>query len=195
MFVPPLQWMFVLAADAGAAYDRRARRGSQHPCRTFRDTHEATPMTIRRSLIRSALLSAILLLGAATLPAQERRVINPPGLPTNLPFSNGIQVGDMLWIAGTEGIVSGDITEETRTALANVKKVLDAAGFDVRDVVQVTVYLKDVDEFQKMNAVYREFFPDPRPTRTTVQVARLVNDARVEITSVAVRRRPARRAR
>ncbi len=152
-------------------------------------------MPFRPVLTRSLPVFAGMLLGAAMVQAQERRVINPPGLPTNLPFSNGIQVGDMLWIAGTEGTVSGDITEETRTALANVKKVLDAAGFDVRDVVQVTVYLKDVDEFAKMNAVYREFFPDPRPTRTTVQVARLVNDARVEITSVAVRSRRTREAR
>jgi 2-iminobutanoate/2-iminopropanoate deaminase len=129
------------------------------------------------------------LLGASMLQAQERHVFNPSGLPSNLPFSNGIQVGDMLWIAGEEGVVSGDIAEETRTALANIKKVLDAAGFGLSDVVQVTVYLKDIDDFAKMNAVYRAFFPDPKPTRTTVQVARLVNDARVEITSVAVRSR------
>lgn len=145
-------------------------------------------------LTRPLLLLVPALLGAVTLHAQERRVFNPPGLPSNLPFSNGIQVGDMLWIAGTEGVVSGDVTEETRTALANVKKVLDAAGFGVKDVVQVTVYLKNIDDFAKMNAVYSAFFPDPRPTRTTVEVARLVNDARVEITSVAVRSR-ARRSR
>ena len=145
-------------------------------------------MRLRPALPRPLVLTFVALLGAATLQAQERRVFNPPGLPANLPFSNGLQVGEMLWVAGTEGVVSGDITEETRTALLNIKKVLDAAGFDVRDVVQVTVYLKDVDEFAKMNAVYREFFVDPRPTRTTVQVARLVNDARVEITAVAVRR-------
>jgi 2-iminobutanoate/2-iminopropanoate deaminase len=145
-------------------------------------------MRLHPALTRPLVLTLVALVGATTLQAQERRVFNPPGLPANLPFSNGIQVGDMLWIAGTEGVVSGDITEETRTALLNIRKVLDAAGFEVRDVVQVTVYLKDVDDFAKMNAVYREFFTDPRPTRTTVQVARLVNDARVEITSVAVRR-------
>lgn len=136
---------------------------------------------------RPLLVLVLLLLVTATLHAQERRVFNPPGLPSNLPFSNGIQVGDMLWIAGTEGDISGDITEETRTALANIKKVLDAAGFALSDVVQVTVYLKDINEFGKMNAVYRAFFSDPRPTRTTVEVARLVGDARIEITSVAVR--------
>jgi 2-iminobutanoate/2-iminopropanoate deaminase len=131
----------------------------------------------------------LLLLGATTLRAQERRVFNPPGAPTNLPFSNGIQVGDMLWVAGTEGVISGDIEAETRTALEQIKKVIDAAGFQMSDVVQVTVYLKEIDDFQKMNAVYRTFFPDPKPTRTTIQVVKLVNDARVEITSVAVRSR------
>jgi len=124
---------------------------------------------------------------ALTLQGQERRVFNPPGLPSNLPFSNGIQIGDMLYIAGMQGVISGDIESETRTTLANIKKVLDAAGFQPSDVVQVTVYLKDLNDFPKMNAVYREFFPDPKPTRTTVEVARMVNDARVEITSVARR--------
>lgn len=146
-------------------------------------------MQVRPRITRLSLFLIPVLLGASTLHAQERRVFNPPGLPANLPFSNGIQVGDMLWIAGEEGVISGDITEETRTALANIKKVLDAAGFAISDVVQVTVYLKDIGDFPKMNAVYREFFPDPKPTRTTVEVARLVGDARIEITSVAVRNR------
>lgn len=146
-------------------------------------------MRIHTALVHPLFLGLAATMAATSLHAQERRVFNPPGLPANLPFSNGIRIGDMLWIAGMEGVVSGDIAEETRTTLLNIKKVLDAAGFGVRDVVQVTVYLKDIDDFAKMNAVYREFFPDPRPTRTTVQVARLVNDARVEITSMAVRRR------
>ena len=145
------------------------------------------PILQTRSLL--LLLPALL---ATTLHAQERKVFNPPGAPTNLPFSNGIQVGDMLWVAGTLGVVSGDITEETRTALENVKKVLDMAGYQLGEVVQVTVYLKDINDFAKMNAVYRTVFPDPKPTRTTVQVARLVNDALIEITSVAVHSRPAK---
>jgi 2-iminobutanoate/2-iminopropanoate deaminase len=132
------------------------------------------------------LLTLSLVLGPVCLGAQERRVFNPPGAPTDLPFSNGIQVGDMLWVAGTEGVITGDITSETRTALENVKKVLDAAGYTPSEVVQVTVYLADVNDFDKMNAVYRTFFPDPKPTRATVQVAHLVHDARIEIVSVAV---------
>jgi 2-iminobutanoate/2-iminopropanoate deaminase len=113
-------------------------------------------------------------------------VFNPPGSPTNLPFSNGIQVGEMLWVAGTEGVVSGDIESETRTALENVKKVLDAAGYTPSEVVQVTVYLADINDFDKMNSVYKTFFPDPKPTRATVQVAHLVNNAKIEIASVAI---------
>ncbi|MFN8573898.1 MAG: RidA family protein [Gemmatimonadaceae bacterium] len=138
---------------------------------------------------RAVVVLAVTLLGATTAHAQDKKVFNPPGAPTNLPFSNGLQVGDMLWVAGTEGEISGDISEETRTALANIKKVLDMAGYTVNEVVQVTVYLKDISEFSKMNAVYAAFFPNPRPTRTTVEVARLVGDARIEITAVAVHSR------
>jgi len=142
----------------------------------------------RRCWLYSRLLFVLCVaLGPACLRAQERHVFNPPGSPTNLPFSNGIQVGDMLWVAGTEGTISGDIESETRTALENIKKVLDAAGFQPSDVVQVTVYLADIQDFDKMNGVYKTFFPDPKPTRTTVQVAHLVRDAKIEITSVAVR--------
>jgi 2-iminobutanoate/2-iminopropanoate deaminase len=143
-----------------------------------------------RQLLAALSLSLGLALGLSLAPswlrAQERRVFNPPGAPTNLPFSNGIQVGDMLWVAGTEGTVTGDIESETRTALENVKKVLDAAGYTPGEVVQVTVYLADINDFDKMNSVYKTFFPDPKPTRTTVQVAHLVNNAKIEVTSVAI---------
>ena len=133
-----------------------------------------------------SLALALFVVPAPRLHAQDRRVFNPPGSPTNLPFSNGVQVGDMLWIAGTEGVVNGDIESETRTTLENVKKVLDAAGYTPSEVVQVTVYLADVNDFDKMNSVYKTFFPDPKPTRATVQVAHLVHDAKIEIAAVAV---------
>ena len=143
----------------------------------------------RRTWLGPSLVVLVLLfIASASLGAQERRTFSPPGEPTNLPFTPGIQVGDMLFIAGHEGTpLTGDVETETKQALAAIKKVLDAAGFQVTDVVQVTVYLKDIKDFPKMNGVYRDFFPDPKPTRTTVQVAGLVNDARIEITSFAVR--------
>lgn len=132
---------------------------------------------------------------AASLPpnragAQQREIFNPPGTPTNLPFNNGIKIGNMMWVAGMEGEVSGDIEKETRSALEKIRSVLQAGGFDLKDVVAVQVYLADIADFQKMNGVYRTFFTDPKPTRTTVQVAHLVNDARVEITATAYKDRP-----
>ena len=119
------------------------------------------------------------------LVAQQREMFNPPGTPTNLPFNNGIKIGNMMWVAGMEGDVTGDIEAETKSALEKSRSVLQAGGFDLKDVVAVQVYLADIKEFQKMNGVYRTFFLDPRPTRTTVQVAALVNNARVEITMTA----------
>lgn len=144
-------------------------------------------MPCRRAIVRGLLVVVPVFLCATSARAQERHVYNPPGSPTNLPFSNGIQVGNTLYLAGVQGTKSDDIGAETQSALANLKKVLDAAGFKPSDVVKVTVYLKDINDFPKMNAVYREFFPDPKPTRTTVEVARLVNNAHIEITSEAVR--------
>lgn len=141
----------------------------------------------RRAMVRGLFVVLPVLLCATAAHAQERHVYNPPGAPTNLPFSNGIQVGNTLYIAGVQGTKWDDIAAETQSALANIKKVLDAAGFKPSDVVQVTVYLKDMNDFGKMNAVYKEFFPNPKPTRTTVEVARLANNAHIEITSVAVR--------
>jgi len=135
----------------------------------------------------AALALALLATPTPDLAAQQRRVVNPPGTPTHLPFNNGVIVGNQLWVAGMEGDVNGNVRDETRTALEKIKSVVETAGFQMTDVVAVQVYLADINEFAAMNEVYRTFFPDPKPTRTTVQVARLVNDARVEITVTAVK--------
>ena len=85
--------------------------------------------------------------------------------------------------------MSGGITGETKTALDNIHKVIKAAGFDLKDIVSVTVYLADVKEFGDMNKVYREFMPDPKPARATIQAAGLVNNARIEVSAIAVKRK------
>jgi len=81
----------------------------------------------------------------------------------------------------------GGIGPQTRATLENLAKVVKAAGFELKDVVSVTVYLADIREFEAMNKVYREFMPEPKPTRTTVQVSRLVANARIEISAIAVK--------
>ncbi|HKT86897.1 MAG TPA: RidA family protein [Candidatus Sulfotelmatobacter sp.] len=110
-----------------------------------------------------------------------------------LPFSDGIVVGNTLYIAGQEGtdasdkLAAGGIGPETTAALENIQKVLKEAGFQLKDVVSVTVYLADIHEFPDMNKVYKSVMPDPKPARATVQVAALVNGARIEISAIAVK--------
>jgi 2-iminobutanoate/2-iminopropanoate deaminase len=82
--------------------------------------------------------------------------------------------------------VDGDIAAQTRRVFENIAGVLKAAGGSFDHVVKTTVFLSDMNDFAAMNAVYGEFFAQPAPARSTVQVARLPRDARVEIEIVAV---------
>jgi 2-iminobutanoate/2-iminopropanoate deaminase len=91
-------------------------------------------------------------------------------------YSQGIRAGDFVYVAGQGPIdpVTGTITGETiedqvRLTLQNVQAVLEAAGATTADVVKATVHLADIADFQRFNTVYTEFFPDPKPARTTVQ--------------------------
>ncbi len=126
--------------------------------------------------------------------AQERKAINLSPA-RGLPFSDGVVAGNTLYVAGQEGtdeaskLVPGGIGPETKAALDNIQKVLKAAGFELKDVVSVTVYLADIHEFPDMNKVYKDVLPDPKPARATVQVAALVNGARIEIAAVAVKQK------
>lgn len=126
--------------------------------------------------------------------AQEHKAIN---LTTTrgLPFSDGIVAGNTLYVAGQEGtddagkLAAGGIGPETKAALDNIEKVLKAAGFELKDVVSVTVYLADIHDFPEMNKIYKGVVPDPKPARATIQAAALVNNARVEIAAIAVKQK------
>ena len=100
-----------------------------------------------------------------------------------------------MYVAGQEGtdeqnkLAPGGITAETKAALENIRKVVKAAGFELNDIVSVTVYLADIHDFGDMNKVYREFMPDPKPARATIQAVALVNNARIEISAIAVKQK------
>ena len=136
------------------------------------------------------------IVGAAAQPslAQERKAINLSPA-RGLPFSDGIIAGNTMYVAGQEGtdasdkLVAGGVGPETTAALANIEKVLKAAGFEMKDIVSVTVYLADIHEFPDMNKVYKSVMPDPKPARATIQAAALVNNARVEISAIAVKQK------
>ena len=147
---------------------------------------------MQRPALRTAMLLTVV--GLAMCQAQEHKAINvAPN--RNLPFSDGIVAGGTLYVAGQEGtddqgkLVPGGISVETKTALENIEKVLKAAGYDKKDIVSVTVYLADIHEFADMNKVYREFMPDPKPARATIQAVALVNNARIEISAIAVKQK------
>jgi len=108
------------------------------------------------------------------------------------PYSQGIIAGSFLFTAGqvpldpqTGQVIQGDIRVQTRQVLNNIKAILEQAGNSLHDVVKTTVYLKDMGEFAGMNEVYAEFFSSRPPARSTVEVARLPRDVRIEIDVIA----------
>ncbi|NQS96918.1 MAG: RidA family protein [candidate division Zixibacteria bacterium] len=108
------------------------------------------------------------------------------------PYSQAIRAGDFIFTAGqvpvdpaANEVVEGGVQAQTRRSLENVKAVLEAAGASLSDVVKVTVFLKDMNDFAEMNEVYAEYFTDNKPARSAVQVARLPLDVMVEIEAVA----------
>jgi 2-iminobutanoate/2-iminopropanoate deaminase len=109
------------------------------------------------------------------------------------PYSQGVRAGNLVFTAGQLGIVPGtkefagpDIESQTRQALENLGAVLEAAGSGLEHVLKTTVFLQDIGEFTRMNAVYAEFFPENPPGRSAVQVAALPLGGRVEIEAVAL---------
>jgi 2-iminobutanoate/2-iminopropanoate deaminase len=108
------------------------------------------------------------------------------------PYSQGINTGSFVFLAGqiplvrdTGNFVEGAIKEQTEQCIANIKALLASQKLDLSDVVKATVFLADMNEFAAMNEVYAKHFTGTPPARSTVQVARLPRDARVEIEVVA----------
>ena len=123
-----------------------------------------------------------------------RQIISSADAPKAIgPYSQAIKAGNLLFLSGqipldpTSGnVVDGDVTAQTERVFQNLKAVLSAAGASFANVVRTTVFLADMNEFAAMNAVYGKYVVDPPPARSTVQVARLPKDVRVEIDVIAV---------
>ena len=123
-----------------------------------------------------------------------REAIAVPGAPRAIgPYSPVIRAGNLLFISGqipfnaeTGTIVTGDIAAQTDQVMRNLGTLLKAAGAGFEHVVRTTVFLMDMNDFAAMNESYATFVTDPPPARSTVQVARLPRDARIEIDAIAV---------
>lgn len=125
----------------------------------------------------------------------ELKSIHTPQAPAAIgPYSQAIVMGDLVFTSGqiplrpdTQTLVEGDIEAQSRQVFQNLAAVLEAAGSSLSRVIKSTVYLQDMNDFQRFNAVYAEAFGEARPARSTVQVARLPRDARVEVDVIAAR--------
>ena len=130
-------------------------------------------------------------------PPKKQSVIAEKAPKPIGPYSAGIRLDPLVFTAGQLGIdretgelAPGGIEAETRQALLNVKHILESGGSSLDLVVKTTVFMRDLGEFARMNAVYAEFFPHQPPARSTVQVAALPKGGAVEIEAVAVVRSP-----
>jgi 2-iminobutanoate/2-iminopropanoate deaminase len=109
------------------------------------------------------------------------------------PYSQAIKTGDMIFTSGqiglspaTGALVGDDITAQTQQALKNINAVLENAGSDMAHVVKATIFLKDLNDYATVNDIYKTYFPEIKPARSTVQVSRLPKDALIEIECTAV---------
>jgi len=125
---------------------------------------------------------------------KDKEIILTENAPEAIgPYSVGVKANHFVFTAGqigldpkTQVVVEGGIEMETRQALLNVQAILEAAGTSLDQVVKASVFLRDMNDFSRMNAVYATFFPKNPPARTTVQAAGLPRGAAVEIDVVAV---------
>jgi len=145
-------------------------------------------------------LSCLALIGPNLLPRDERskkmkKEIKTEKAPKAIgPYSQAIEANGFIFASGqiaidpsTGELNTDSIEEQTRLVLSNLQAVLEAAGCSFDKVVKCTVFLQDMNDFSRMNAVYGEFFKPPYPARAAVQVARLPKDVKVEIEAIAVK--------
>ncbi len=121
-----------------------------------------------------------------------KQVLNTENAPKALgPYSQGIKTACLIFLSGQLGLdpitndfAEGGIAEQTRQALTNLMYIIESGGSSLENVVKTTVFLKDMNDFQAMNAVYGEFFKSNPPARSTVQVAALPKNGLVEIEAI-----------
>ncbi len=133
---------------------------------------------------------AVATLVTANVFAAQKQIIRPQGTAPGGNYSQGILIDGTLYVSGQagedkNGKIPSSFEAEVKQALDNIDVVLKAAGMTSGDVVSVQAYLTDGALFQRFNTVYTAYFKDPRPTRTTVVVAKLVGEGHIEITVTA----------
>jgi reactive intermediate/imine deaminase len=116
-----------------------------------------------------------------------RNIVRPEGEKANPILSPAVQVGNMLFPSGKAGFASGGIEPQVREVMEGLRQTLKAGGMDFSNVVEAKVYLADINNYGKMNEVYRSYFSGDPPARTCIAISKLVRDSQVEITLVAAK--------
>lgn len=123
-----------------------------------------------------------------------KKIINTVKAPAAIgPYSQAVFVNNTLFTSGQlpinpeTGLMPESIEEQTKQSLENIKAILEAEGLNMANVVKTTVFLSDMNNFSKMNDIYKEYFTGDFPSRSAVQVARLPKDALVEIEAIAIK--------
>jgi 2-iminobutanoate/2-iminopropanoate deaminase len=142
----------------------------------------------------SAIIAGLFAIGHAPTRAADKQAIQTPEAPAAIgPYSQAVRVGDTLYLSGqgafdpktNQAMADASIEVQTKQVLENLKAILSASGMAMSDVVSTTVYLTDINEFSKMNAVYATFFKETPPARATVEVSKLPRNLKVEISAIA----------
>ena len=141
-------------------------------------------------MFKSILAVIVISLSTVLTQGAEKKVIRPKGAQPNAGWSHGLLVDGTLYVSGMSGEdaagkVPATFEAEMKQCLDNISAVLTEGGMSLANVVSVQVYLTDGALFDRMNTVYKATFKDPKPTRTTVVVAKLVGPGHVEITATA----------
>jgi len=170
------------------------------------DHRPPSPRTISTFIYLAVLVIGVLLAFVALralfagTPAQKGRLTmdkqafsSADAAPAVGPYSPCVGSGDLVFVSGqipldaAGKIVGYTPKDQTRKSLDNLRLTLTAAGLGLENVVKTTIFLQDMDDFGAVNEVYAEYFSEPYPARSTIQVARLPRDVRVEIEAIAVR--------
>jgi 2-iminobutanoate/2-iminopropanoate deaminase len=144
--------------------------------------------------MKTNLLLLLSLIFSITSFAQNKEIIKTDKAPVPIaPYSQGIKANGFLFVSGqiglnpsTRKLVEGGLEAEATQIMENIRAVLAAGGARMEDIVSTTIYLKNMDDFQKMNEIYGKYFTGNFPTRSTVGVSSLAGGANIEITVTAL---------
>jgi len=123
-----------------------------------------------------------------------KKIIHTERAPKAIgPYSQAIRAANFLFLSGqipldpgTGELVKGDIDQQTKQVLENIKGILESQKLGMEDIVKVTIFLKDIGKFNQVNEVYGTYFPSSPPARSTVEVVRLPRDAHIEVEAIAL---------